>query len=56
MSLLMLNILLMTVGPFLVVLPLAAAAWLQSSSAVRPVRLRMPALRLPSIRIEVAWS
>jgi len=55
MSLLVLNILLMTLGPFLVVAPLAVAARLSwpaapASRRVRPVRFRMP-----SVRVAVTW-
>lgn len=56
-SLLLLNVLLMTVGPFLVVAPLALAARLSCPSGHRVRRpfLRMPSLRLPTIRLEVSW-
>lgn len=48
----MLNILLMVVGPFVVVAPVAVAARLSwpASSRVRPVRFRTPA-----VRAAVAW-
>lgn len=58
MSLFLLNILLMLLGPFVVVVPLAAVAWREFSPAsprVRAARFRMPALRLPTIRLEMSW-
>jgi hypothetical protein len=52
MSLILLNALLILVGPFLVVAPMALAALAQFS----PPRRRQPvAWRMPSIRLEVAW-
>jgi hypothetical protein len=56
-SLLLLNVLLMTVGPFLVVAPLALAARLSCPSGhrVRRPLFRTPAFRFPSIRLEVSW-
>jgi hypothetical protein len=39
-------------GPFLVVAPFALVA---ARSFAPPSRWRAPVLRLPSIRIEVAW-
>jgi len=53
MSLLLLNILLMLVGPFAVVLPLAAIARREFAPRRRALRFRSA---FPSIRIEVAWS
>jgi len=55
MSLLMLNLLLMLAGPFAVVLPLAAVARREFAPRRRTPRFR-PAFRVPTLRIEVAWS
>jgi hypothetical protein len=51
MSLVLLNALLILVGPFLVVAPLAVVAVVQFS----PRRRQPIAWRMPSLRIEVAW-
>lgn len=57
MSLLLLNILLITFGPFVVVAPLAVAARLSvpAGHSVRRPSFRMPALRLPTFRLEISW-
>lgn len=52
----MLNILLMLLGPFVVVAPVAVAACLSwPADRVRPVRFRMPTFRLPTLRLELSW-
>jgi hypothetical protein len=54
MSLVLLNALLILAGPFAVVLPLAVAAQVQFAPPGRQL-FRRPALRLPVIRLAVAW-
>lgn len=51
MSLILLNALLILVGPFLVIAPIAALAAVQSRPW-RPARFR---LHMPTIQIGVAW-
>jgi hypothetical protein len=54
MSLVVLNALLILAGPFAVVLPLAIAARMQFAPPSRRL-FRLPVLRLPVIRLAVAW-
>jgi hypothetical protein len=57
MTIQMLNALLILLGPFLVVLPLAGIAHLgrPSSNRVRPARRRFSDLRFPRLQLEVTW-